>query len=417
MSTRKLKFGYYDLAGYCSLLYYALCSLAVPLVIVAMARDLNFPLENGGMAAGGGLHVLRSVALVASLLVSSAIAGKIGMRRSMGMSITLSGVGILLCALAPQYSWLLLALFIAGCGEGICEALATPFVEALHPDAPERYVNIAHSFWSVGIAVAVLFAGLLLTWGVSWRIVLGAAGGLSLAASMLFWFKPSKTPAYPEQKHETRVADVIRLTAAIVKVPRFWVYCLGMFMGAGAEFCLTFWSAAYLQLNFNATAILAGLGTGAIALGMFLGRLGIGYWARRPEMLKYVLFWCALINIPVTLSLAFLTPDMFASRWMLFGLLFVILLIGGVCIGPYWPSLQVYGVKNLPELDSTHLYIYFSAMGIPGCGFFTWLMGFLGDRFGLSGAFYMLPATLVLYCIIVYLEGWVFPRRLPEDRQ
>jgi fucose permease len=190
-----------------------------------------------------------------------------------------------------------------------------------------------------------------------------------------------------------------------------------MFMGAGAEFCLTFWTAAYFQLNFNATAILAGLGTGAIALGMFLGRMSIGYWVRRPEMLKHVLFWCALINIPVTLSLAFLTPDMFPARWMLFGLLFFILLIAGFCIGPYWPSLQVYGVKNLPELDSTHLYIYFSAMGIPGCGFFTWLMGFLGDHYGLSGAFYMLPATLVLYCIIILLEGWVFPRRdLPEEQ-
>ena len=416
MSGLKLKLGYYDYAGYCTFIVYALCSLSVPLVIVAMAQDLQFPLDKGGMAAGGGLHVLRSAALVLSLLGSSAIAGRIGMRRTMGISVVLAGLGIVLCAFAPQYCWLLPALFLAGCGEGICEALATPFVEGLHPQEQERYVNISHGFWSVGIAMAVFVTGGLLTLRVSWRIVLAVAGGMTLATSLFYWLKPRSVQAYPESKKQMLIADVIRYTVAICKVPRFWVYCLGMFMGAGAEFCLTFWSAAYLQLNFQATARVAGLGTGAIALGMFLGRVGIGFFATRNS-LKHVLFWCALANIPVTLSLAFLKPDMFPAVWIQFAVLFFILFLGGICIGPYWPSLQVYGVKNLPELDSTHLYIYFSAMGIPGCGFFTWFMGFLGDRFGLSGAFYMLPVSLVLFCLIIVLEGWVFPRRdLPEEK-
>lgn len=409
-SARKLKLGFYDYAGYSTFVVYALCSLAVPLVIVAMAQDLNFPLDQGGMTAGGGLHILRSGALVVTLLACSSIAGRIGKRRTMGISLLLSGFGILLCSVAPQYCWLLPALFLAGLGEGLCEAMATPFVEALHPEAPERYVNISHGFWSVGIALAVLVTGGLLTLGVSWRIVLGVAAMLTLGAAMLFWLKPPHGQAYPEEKTQTLFADVIRYTSAICKTPRFWVYCLGMFMGAGAEFCLTFWSAAYLQLHFGATALVAGLGTGVIALGMFLGRIGVGYFAQHDK-LKHVLFWCGFINIPVTLSLAFLTPEMFPAKWMLFGVLFVILLIGGVCIGPYWPSLQVYGVQSLPELDSTHLYIYFSAMGIPGCGFFTWFLGYLGDRYGLSGAFYMLPVSLVLFCLIIFLEGWVFPRK------
>ena len=80
-------------------------------------------------------------------------------------------------------------------------------------------------------------------------------------------------------------------------------------------------------------------------------------------------------------------------------------------IAPFWPTLQVYGVEQLPELNSTMLYIYFSAMGVPGCGFFTWIMGVLGDRFGLRGAFLMLPASLVIYALIIFAEGWLFPRK------
>lgn len=60
-------------------------------------------------------------------------------------------------------------------------------------------------------------------------------------------------------------------------------------------------------------------------------------------------------------------------------------------MAPFWPTAQVYGVTKMPELDSTMLYIYFSAMGIPGCGIFTWLMGYLGDHFGLKGAILVVP--------------------------
>ena len=49
MSGLKLKLGYYDYAGYCTFIVYALCSLSVPLVIVAMAQDLQFPLDKGGI--------------------------------------------------------------------------------------------------------------------------------------------------------------------------------------------------------------------------------------------------------------------------------------------------------------------------------------------------------------------------------
>ena len=90
------------------------------------------------------------------------------------------GSGILLCSLAPAYWFVLPFLLVAGFGEGICEGIATPFVQDLHRDEPERYGSIAHSFWSVGIGAAVVLAGGLLSLGVSWRVVLGIAGLLAI---------------------------------------------------------------------------------------------------------------------------------------------------------------------------------------------------------------------------------------------
>ena len=104
---------------------------------------------------------------------------------------------------------------------------------------------------------------------------------------------------------------------------------------------------------------------------------------------------------------------------MLLAVIFIILFICGIGIAPFWPTLQVHGVKNMPELDDTLLYIYFSAWGIPGCGFFTWIIGVLGDHFttlygeqqGLKYAFLLIPASLVIFVLIVFLEHWVFKNK------
>lgn len=406
----KLHFGRYDYAGYFAFIVYAMCSLSIPLVLVAMGKDLNFPLDDGGMAAGGLLHLFRSIALFVALLFCGMIGGRIGKRRTMGMAVILMGTGIFLCSLSPVYFLLIPFLLIAGFGEGICEGMATPFVQELHTDAPERYVNIAHSMWSVGIFFCVIVAGALLTLGISWRIILLVCGCLGFLSGIFFLWKENPAKKYPESNHKDDPADIWRYSIAIAKSGRFWTYCAGMFMGAGAEYCLTFWAAAYLQLTFHASAWVAGAGTAAIAAGMFLGRVGFGFFARR-EYLKHILLGASLGTIPLILLLAYLKPEMFPSTNMMFAALLLILFLAGVGIAPFWPTLQVYGVEQLPELDSTMLYIYFSAMGVPGCGFFTWIMGVLGDRFGLRGAFMMLPASLVVYALIILAEGWLFPKK------
>lgn len=416
MKISNLTLGRYDFAAYASFTAYALCSLAIPIVIVSMAKDLDFPLAEGGMAQGGALHLVRSIAMIVTLLLCGPIAGRFGNRMTLGTGMLFMGIGVLFCALSPVY-WLLLPLLaIAGLGEGICEGVATPFVQNLHPDQPERYVNIAHSFWSVGILVCVLLAGGLITLGFDWRIVLGGCGVLALLASLLVCWKEAKGKEYPERKEKVNLKEVWQQTVKIHKTPRYWVYCAGMFMGAGSEFCLTFWAAAYLELNFAATTFVAGLGTGAIAAGMFLGRTVFGYFASKNALPK-ILLACGLGTIPLSLALVFLKPDLFPNAALMYATVFVLLFLCGIGIAPYWPTLQVHGVNNMPELDSTLLYIYFSAWGIPGCGFFTWIFGVVGDYYkSPCAAVVLIPVSLIVFSLIVFCEHWVFKnkRKLAE---
>ncbi|MEG2076219.1 MAG: MFS transporter, partial [Victivallaceae bacterium] len=220
---QKLHFGRYDYAAFACFATYALCSLVIPVSLVKMGEALDFPLDKGGLSDGGVLHMVRSVAVVITLMICGFLAVRYGKRYSMAISSLLMGGGILFCAFVPNYWFLLPCLLVAGLGEGICEGLATPFVERLHPQAPERYVNIAHSFWSVGIGFCVIIAGSLLAYGVNWRYVLGACGLLSLLVALMFLWPENPERRYPEEQENTSCAAIFRYSFEIAAVPRFWV--------------------------------------------------------------------------------------------------------------------------------------------------------------------------------------------------
>jgi len=95
LSDRALRLGRFDWASYAAFLSYSVCSLSIPLVLVAMGNELAFPLDRGGMTAGGALHLIRSLAIMVILLACGFIAARLGKRRSMGWSMILTGAGLL----------------------------------------------------------------------------------------------------------------------------------------------------------------------------------------------------------------------------------------------------------------------------------------------------------------------------------
>jgi fucose permease len=102
--------------------------------------------------------------------------------------------------------------------------------------------------------------------------------------------------------------------------------------------------------------------------------------------------------------------------WLFFGLLF----LAGVASAPFWPSVQSYCADCLPETDTTMLFILLSCAGIPGCGFFTWLMGYIGNQGGgLGRAFYLVPACYLALAALIGYDWRRYGRRTatrPENQ-
>lgn len=395
---KKLSFGRYDIAACMTFCVYAMCSLIIPMCLLPLAADLHFPLDGGGMGLGGALQLGRAIPMIAAMILCGFAAGRWGKRRSLGFSILFMSVGIMTCAFAPSYGILIVALVISGLGEGVIEGLATPFVQDLHPDDSGRYLNISHSFWSVGVVAMVLIAGALLSAGVPWRILVFGCGLASVLPVLLFVLPEKKTIA---QKSEEKVSwrEICSKTRAIMKEKRFWLFFAAMFFAGGGEFCLTFWCAAFIQMEYGASAWVAGAGTACFAAGMFIGRFFSGFLVPQHR-LKALIIWTSLSGTAVCLFFPWLRSV---------EALLVLLFVSGLAVAPFWPSIQSNGAERVKG-DYMMQMILYSCAGVPGCGFFTMVLGVLGDKVGLRTSFYVIPACfLIVFVLMAY--DWASERK------
>ncbi len=200
---------------------------------------------------------------------------------------------------------------------------------------------------------------------------------------------------------------IIQQTKEIIRKPRFWFFFAAMFFAGGGEFCLTFWSASYIQLNLKLTVWAGGLGTAMFAFGMFLSRTCLGYLVRQKHI-NIVVFYGAILGI---------ISSIFLKQTNNIYLFFIMLTICGIAIGPFWPNIQSYATVCLNDKDSTMVFILLSCAGIPGCGVFTLAMGIIGDNYGLDKALVLVPICFAVIALIFIIDSKIQKNQLPPENQ
>ena len=393
-----LRFNKIDYATSFCFMAYASSVVVTPIVLLALSQDLGF-----GLAESGGIEAVRAGFLVAILVASGFAAVRWGKVAVLTAGSFILGAGLMMYAVAPAYSVVLLAMILVGLGSGVLEALTNPLVQDAHPHDSGRYLNAVNAFFHVGVVLSVLVVGELLTRGVNWRILVAGVGLLALICTLLFALLGRDEF---RRERERRAADrgprvsPFRHARAIVREPAFWAFSLAIFCGGGAEGAFIFWSASYIQINFDALARAGGLGTAIFAAGMVAGRLISGHFVRQ-EGLRALIIVSALTGVAVSLF-AFFVENMYGFFGLLFG--------AGMSIACFWPSIQSHAASVM-RVDSTMLFILLSVAGIPGFGLTSWIMGLIAEEVGLRFSLLVIPALLAI------LAGVMLYERLSTRRQ
>ncbi|WP_234033493.1 MFS transporter [Pelagicoccus mobilis] len=364
-------------------LAYSSCVTAIPICLVAITKDLGM-----SFSQAGGLEMAKGTLVLVTLLASGFIAARFGKVRSIGVSCLVMGTGMLLYANAPSYGALFLAVALLGFGGGVIEALINPLVQELHPDDSGRYLNLINAFWSIGVLATMLGTGEALSQMVSWRTVMSVLGGFSVLSGGLFWLlrEPAKAGGGAE------LSQVFANKWKILRLRRFWLFTVLMFLGGATEGAFTYWSASLLQVEHGVTPRAAGVGVALFAAGMIVARLLWG-WLIPQGRLWHLLLGSALgglvvgVLFPLTNEISFLYVNLF---------------LAGLAMACFWPTLQSYAVDRM-RCDATSAFILLSCGGIAGFASVSWTMGMIGDWVGLRASFWIVPAYLV---VMIWLLFW-----------
>lgn len=331
----------------------------------------------------GALSVVL-LALIAGAMCSMPLAGKLtrtfGSHRVSGPAAIGFALALLLLALVPSHTMLLVAAFVFGLWKGAIDvAINSQAIVIEH--AVDRPINGSfQGFWSTGGLTAAFILSLLMHQGMSpWTLMVGISiVMLGIAIWSLGRLLPD--PAPTAGKSDSKVAKRPRL---------LWLLGGLAFLGLFCEGVMLDWSAVYMHTIGGLTVAQAPMGFAAFALCMAIGRFAGDQVAVR-------------IGSVNTMRLS--------------GLLLVVG-IGVAVLAPHWGAILIgfalvgLGIANMvPVIFSTTGRLDVAQTGtnlatVTTMGYFGFLsgpplIGFLATATGLPLAF-----TVVIFSGIVIITG------------
>ncbi len=346
-----------------------------------------------------------------ALAIPAALAMKrFGYKAAVIIGLLLYGVGASLfypAALAHEYAYFLLALFVIASGLAFLETSANPMIVAMgDPETAERRLNFAQSFNSLGTISGVLIGREFILSGVEhspealalmseaertafYTTEVQAVAGpyLAIAAVVFFWALAVACVRFPalgngnhEEERAFRVADF----RALLKERYYLFGVVAQFFYVGAQVCI--WS---YMIRYGQTA-LPGAGEKTLAdylaaslvafmIGRFVATALMGRIAPAKLMFVY-----ALINVGLC-AVAMLFPAQLGLLALVFTSFFMSLMF------PTIFALSIKGLGPLAKAGSSLL-----IMAIIGGAIITALMGLVSDLTSIN-----LSVGVPLLCFLV----------------
>lgn len=348
--------------------------------IPAIIRDLDFTYTQGGTVLLG-LYIGFFIATLFTGLLAD-IAGNKVVLLVAGACLV---VGILGYSSSRAMGLLMASIGILGLGLGAIEVGCNALIVDLHGGQKGRYLNMMSVFHGLGAMLAPLYAGWLLTSGISWRTVY--RGALPLVAIMLVYFFIIKYPHHKAARSTGPDLGSLRKNAFTGQMG--WFYLL-IALYVAVEIGIASWIVEFLQ-----SARLQTVSTSTLALSLFFGLVTAGrflgsFLVDRIGYLRIMLL--AALGALVCVTLGAFGPPYLS-----------LLLPGtGLFLSIIFPTITA-AVSDLHQENmGSILGLLFTFAGLGGI-VGPWLVGFYADLFGISASFgvvlilnAMMCATLII---------------------
>jgi predicted MFS family arabinose efflux permease len=325
-----------------------------------------------------GLHgTAMGIASIFAGLASPWLAHRFGRAATSWFGLGAFCLGIFFFVISPPIELTLAATFLAGLGASTVVIAMVTQLSHHFPKHQSSAVSQGSGVASGGYVLGTLTVGAIAGTSFNWRL------GLLLAI-------PASTILYVLTRKTTEAAHIPdeRGPQQGTLSGRFWISWIGFVACISTEFATTFWAAALLRNRVGSSAAISTICIVAVGSGMGLGR-----WFG-PQVLKRFALDLQLIIVLLTQAIGFAVLWFSHTLWISLTSLLVIGL--GISMQFALASMRLIGFSDgRPDLA-----IGKSSLG-SGVAIATapFILGVLGDHFGISRAYLMVPFLILIALI------------------
>jgi predicted MFS family arabinose efflux permease len=339
--------------------------------------------DQGTSLTIAGLHgTAMGVASIAAGYANPHLAHKFGRARTKWVGLGIFLLGLFLFVISPPVILTLPATLITGFGTSIVINTMLTSMSHHYGKAAEVAIPQANGIASVGFVTGTALIGTIASlyrdfWRLGLLLALPAALVLVLVGR--------------EKNVEEHVPDESGPQSGKMS-PKFWLAWFGFVACISSEFATSFWAAALLKDRVGSTAAISTVAIVALGTGM-----GIGRWFG-GSLLKNFKLDNQLLGIVALQFFGF--TAFWLSHSMIISLVSLLVIGLGISMQFALSAIRLVGFSdNRPDLAVGKASLA-AGIAIAGAPF---LLGFLGDNFGISRAYIMVPVLIALAFIIIKL--------------
>ncbi len=356
-------------------IFFAFLIFAMVTNVLGVVTPLVIEKYSLSLAKGGMLTLSFFIAFGLASIPAGLFSEKYGKKTSMLLGIALMFIGALSFFLSGQFFLLLASTLLAGIGVTFIQVGANTLVEDISPAGEYvKNLNITHAIFGFGSFSSPLIVGFLLGRGYDWRL----AYLLFVLLCIPLFFATLKADA------PRRVANHgLKLGALWEKLSdrELMSFALGLFLYVGTEVGIATWLILFLKSERG-----IGMETGVLVLSLFWAMLAIGrYFGGHLTHRVSPKSILSAFSAGAIVLLAIIVSAKTAPAALLLPLM-------GLSLSVMFPTMFSVAIENTGSNKGIASGILMSA--VVGGAIIPYIMGLVGDRYGLTTSFSLLFISL-----------------------
>jgi MFS family permease len=353
--------------------------------------------DQGTSLTIAGLHgTALGLASILAGAVNPRLAHRFGRSNAAWIGIAIFSIGLIAFVASPTIYFSIPAALVAGTGVSITINNALTAITGHYHEMAPMALTQANAIASCGYLTGTLVVGTIANnYRDYWRF--GMLIALPFAAWLFFTHHEKNQEAHVPEEDGPQTGKLSR---------QFWISWFGFLCMIASEFAISFWAAALVVNRTDASPAISTITVAALGSGMALGRWYGGRLLKHFGLDQQLKIFIGLQAVGFTI--------LWFSHILI--LSFFGILIAGLGISNQFALGAIRGIgfsEKRPDLAIGKNSLA-AGTAIAGSPF---LLGILGDSFGISRAYLMVPVLIALAYLAVKIAPSHVPQKVLEENE